>query len=411
MPPDRSMSLWLLLLGGSAAAAYAVYLRRRRSRSKPEVATTFENDAFRVAVVDFQEADAPRKFTDSLKKTGFAVITNHPVASGLITGVYDEWRDFMVRLHKDAALSAKYYHNLATQDGYFPMAVSEKAKGAKVKDLKHYYQLYFPRGKYPDEADVSGAARQLWSELTGLGKTLVGWIDDHLPDEIRRSIQEKIGEGRTLSECVSDERTMLRVLHYPGYADKDVEEGAVRAAAHEDINLITVLPAGSARGLQVKSNQTGEWHEVPLVEGSIIINIGDMMQSMSDGAYISTTHRVIKMAEPAAAAREGMLSRAASRIASPILSRRALGKSEAATNKQHGSDTAAPNGFATADRMSTPCFIHLKAKCPISSIHGSAEHFLMERLVTLGVKPPSALDEFLKANPGGRMAGWNPAEE
>ena len=121
-------------------------------------------------------------------------------------------RNFMVRLHEDTALSGKYYHNLATQDGYFPMAVSEKAKGAKVKDLKHYYQLYFPHGKYPAEADVSGAARQLWGELTGLGKTLVGWIDDHMPPEIKARIQEKIGEGRTLSECVSDERTCVSFL-------------------------------------------------------------------------------------------------------------------------------------------------------------------------------------------------------
>ena len=52
----------------------------------------------------------------------------------------------------------------------------------------------------------------------------------------------------------------------------------MRAAAHEDINLITVLPAGSARGLQLKSRQSGEWYEVPLVEGSIVINVGDMMQ-------------------------------------------------------------------------------------------------------------------------------------
>ena len=91
-------------------------------------------------------------------------------------------------------------------------------------------------------------------------------------------------------DCVSDERTMLRVLHYPGYASAEQEVGAVRAAAHEDINLITVLPAGSARGLQVQSNQSGEWVEVPLVEGSIVINIGDMMQEMSDGTHTWPTH-------------------------------------------------------------------------------------------------------------------------
>ena len=93
MPDRATTSLWMLLLGGSAAAAYAAYLRRRRSRSKLATrAATFEDNAtFSVAVVDFEEDGAARKFTDSLKKTGFAVLTNHPVPSELITGVYDEW--------------------------------------------------------------------------------------------------------------------------------------------------------------------------------------------------------------------------------------------------------------------------------------------------------------------------------
>ena len=154
------------------------------------------------------------------------MLTNHPVPSTLISSVYREWR-----LHGSPSENpdlSKYYHSPDVQDGYFPMAVSEKAKGATVKDLKHYFQLYFPHGKYPDEADVSGDARQLWTELTALGRTLVGWIDDHMPADVRRSIQQKIGEGRTLSECVSEQCTMLRVLHYPGYADAEVEAGAVR---------------------------------------------------------------------------------------------------------------------------------------------------------------------------------------
>ena len=131
-----------------------------------------------------------KKFTDSLKSTGFAVLTNHPVSNDLIQGVYSEWRDFMIALHKHAAtaqlppdgsasdnLAEKYYRSLETQDGYFPMAVSETAKGASVKDLKHYYQCYFPHGQYPRD-EVSGGAQRLWSELIALGRTLVTWIDE-----------------------------------------------------------------------------------------------------------------------------------------------------------------------------------------------------------------------------------------
>ena len=66
--------------------------------------------------------------------------------------------------------------------------------------------------------------------------------------------------------------------------------------------------------------------------------------------------------------------------------------------------------FASGDRMSTPCFIHLKEKCPMSAAYGSAEHYLKERLVTLGVLPREVLDAFLREYPGGVMPGWDAQE-
>ena len=94
---------------------------------------------------------------------------------------------------------------------------------------------------------------------------------------------------------------MLRILRYPAFAEvekdlgckmSEVRPGAVRAAAHEDINLITLLPAGSSRGLEVK-DMAGNWHEVPLCADSMIVNIGDMLQEMTNGEYKATTHRVV----------------------------------------------------------------------------------------------------------------------
>ena len=340
-----------------------------------DVMTDKPEDKFAVAVVDYNAADAAKKLTDSLKSTGFAVLTNSPVSDDLIQEVYSEWREFMIRLHGEATggapgnLAEKYKYDLATQNGYFPCAAAEQAKGATARDLKHYFQCYFPHGRYPSE--VTDKAEQLWKALTAVGTTLVSWIDDNMPTEIKATIEQKIGKGVTLSDCVSYDRTMMRILHYPGATGADEPPGAVRAAPHEDINLITVLPAGSSRGLQVKSNQSGEWYEVPLVPGSIVINVGDMMQEMSERAYISTTHRVIKMED----------------------------------------DGPASAAFGTGDRMSTPCFIHLKEKCPMSDTYGSAEHYLRARLVTLGVVPPSVLDDFLKEFPGGVIPGWDPKTE
>lgn len=356
--------------GVAAAILLAARYRRKRAHSQ------LMDDKFAVAVVDYTAADAAKKLTDSLKSTGFAVLTNSPVSDDLIQDVYSEWRQFMIRMHGEATnglpnnLAQQYKFDLARQDGYFPCAAAEQAKGAKARDLKHYYQCYFPHGRYPRE--VSDKAEQLWTALTAVGKTLVTWIDDNMPDEIKETIEQKIGKGAKLIDCVSDERTMMRILHYPGSLGANEPPGAVRAAAHEDINLITILPAGSSRGLQVKSNQSGEWYEVPLVPGSIVINVGDMMQEMSEHAYISTTHRVVKME----------------------------------------SDTPAAEGaFGTGDRMSTPCFIHLKEKCPMSDTYGSAEHYLKARLVTLGVLPSCVLDDFLTEFPGGVMPGWDPKTE
>lgn len=298
-------------------------------------------DDLEVQVVDVTLPGAPKQFTDSLKTTGFAVVTNHPLKGALIKSVYKEWNGFMKDLmldcsQKDPVLANRYKFDPVIQDGYFPMSTSETAKGAKVKDIKHYFQLYFPDGRYPEE--VSDDARNMAMQMQEFGKTLVQWIDDHMPESVRTKIHAKCG-GPLVNE-ISRERTMFRILHYPAYESSQQEVGAVRAAAHEDINLITVLPAGSARGLQLLNVKTGKWHEVPCIEGSIVINIGDMLQELSDGIYKSTTHRVIKM------------------------------------------DMDGSKG----DRMSTPCFIHAKADTPLSERYPTAEDYLFERLKELGVK-------------------------
>jgi isopenicillin N synthase-like dioxygenase len=86
-------------------------------------------------------------------------------------------------------------------------------------------------------------------------------------------------------------RTLLRILHYPPLTG-DEDPGAVRAAAHEDINLITVLPGSPEPGLQVK-DLDGNWHDVAADPGTLAINAGDMLQLATKGFYPSTTHRVV----------------------------------------------------------------------------------------------------------------------
>ena len=89
----------------------------------------------------------------------------------------------------------------------------------------------------------------------------------------------------------SCDHTLLRVLHYPPLSG-DEAPGAVRAAAHGDINLLTILPAATEPGLQVLG-QDKAWHDVPCDFGLLIVNIGDMLQEASGHYYPSTTHRVL----------------------------------------------------------------------------------------------------------------------
>ncbi|NMV12645.1 isopenicillin N synthase family oxygenase, partial [Vibrio parahaemolyticus] len=114
----------------------------------------------------------------------------------------------------------------------------------------------------------------------------LGWVEAYAP----KDVQEKFSIA--LSEMINNsDKTLLRVLHYPPMTGEE-EPGAIRAAAHEDINLLTVLPAANEPGLQVKSKE-GDWIDVPCDFGNLIINIGDMLQEASGGYFPSTTHRVI----------------------------------------------------------------------------------------------------------------------
>jgi isopenicillin N synthase-like dioxygenase len=252
-----------------------------------------------VKVVDMRDENAAEVFTQSLKDTGFGVLTNH----GLDINVYDEWREFF---KSGKASQEKYIQDQKTQDGYYSVKNAESAKGMNVKDLKQYFQLYFPDGRYPDE--VSDNAKKMFLQMLELGKILLQWIDDHMDEEVRAKVYSNLSKRHAGSEgapsianVVDSKQTMLRILRYPPFAEvehelsckiEDVRPGAVRAAAHEDINLITLLPAGSSRGLEVK-DMHGNWHEVPLCENSMIVNIGDMLQEMTNGEYKATTHRVV----------------------------------------------------------------------------------------------------------------------
>ena len=276
-----------------------------------------------VRKVNYEQENAPYEFTRSLRKTGFGVLTNHPIDKKLIDKVYKEWSEFFNSNHKN-----KYLFNSIDQDGYFPFQ-TENAKGHTIKDLKEFYHIYL-WGRYPKE--ISNATIILYNQLLELTSTLLDWIQNHTPENINSRF------SIPLYEMIQNSRTnLLRIIHYPPIIGNE-KKGAIRGAAHEDINLITVLVAGTQPGLQVQ-DRNGLWHDVSCDPGSLAINTGDMLQEASGGYYPSTTHQIINPG----------------------------------------------NKIANVSRYSMPLFLHPRDDVRLSKKY-TAREYLDERLMEIGLK-------------------------
>jgi isopenicillin N synthase-like dioxygenase len=230
-----------------------------------------------VKTVDYHSSDASADLAESLRNTGFAVLVNHPITPQRIEDIYSSWAAFFSDASKH-----DWLRDPVKQDGFFPFK-SEHAKGSPAKDLKEFYHVY-PWGRVPPQ--LEDITRSLYQDLNLLGIELLGWLDDALPDHLKQSL------SLPLAGMMQDsQQSLLRILHYPALAETP-EPDAIRAAAHEDINLITLLLAGSKPGLEAMDTE-GQWHSVPCDPGMITINNGDMLALATDGYYPSTTHRVI----------------------------------------------------------------------------------------------------------------------
>ena len=231
-----------------------------------------------LVAVDYRAPDAPERFVASLRDTGFGVLSNHPLEPDRIRGIYARWKEFF-----ESGPTADYLFDPERHDGFFPRAEAETAKGGTVRDIKEYFHFY-PWGRCPpalkDELDA------YHRDASALAATLLGWVETHTPPTVAARFAEPLS-----AMIEGSEGSLLRVLHYPPL-DDGVEPGAIRAAAHEDINLLTVLPAANEPGLQALA-RSGEWIDVPCDFGNLVINVGDMLQEASGGHYPSTTHRVV----------------------------------------------------------------------------------------------------------------------
>ena len=232
---------------------------------------------FEIKKIDVLSATAKKDFYTSLKNTGFAVIKNHSISENILDRFYNSWAKFFNSKEKE-----NFKFDPVKQDGFFPFR-SENAKNNDIKDLKEFFHVY-PKTDLPDF--LKEDTIKVYKELVSLGMELLRWLDESTPKNIKGLLSESL-----IGMMSNSERNLLRVLHYPPIESK-IEDGAIRAAAHEDINLITLLVSGSQPGLEAQDIK-GNWHKVPVDKGMITVNVGDMLQMASGGFYPSTSHRVI----------------------------------------------------------------------------------------------------------------------
>jgi isopenicillin N synthase-like dioxygenase len=276
-----------------------------------------------LVAVDYRAPNADVLFVESLHQTGFGVLKNHPIEQQTVADIYKNWQAFFKSDEKN-----QFAYDKAKHDGFFSTQVSETAKGFKKKDIKEYFH-YYPWGRCP--AALKAQAASYYQQANELASELLSWVEKYSPADVSAKYTQSLS-----SMVVNSEQTLLRILHYPPLTGSE-EPDAIRAAAHEDINLLTILPAANEPGLQVKG--TGDsWIDVPCDFGNLIVNIGDMLQEASGGYFPSTTHRVIN----------------------PV-----------------GSDQS-------KSRISLPLFLHPNPNVVLSDRH-TAKSYLQERLRELGV--------------------------
>jgi isopenicillin N synthase-like dioxygenase len=223
------------------------------------------------------------------REWGFAGIRGHGIAQSLIDDAYAVFAEFFALPE-----STKRKYHVAGGGGargYTPFGV-ETAKGATYSDLKEFWHIgrEIPRdSKYaevmqpnlwPEEVPrFREVGYNLYQALDQLGTQVLGALalDIGLPEDY---FVDKTDNGNSI----------LRPIHYPPITTPDIPN--VRAGAHEDINLITLLVGASAAGLEVLSRR-GEWVPFTADADTIVVNIGDMLQRMTNHVYPSTTHRVV----------------------------------------------------------------------------------------------------------------------
>ncbi|MFT3694193.1 MAG: 2-oxoglutarate and iron-dependent oxygenase domain-containing protein [Kofleriaceae bacterium] len=280
---------------------------------------------------------------ESLAEIGFFAVQHHGVSDALTRKAYEVARAFF---HQPHDVKARYHAaDRKGQRGYTGFG-TEHAKDSSAPDLKEFWQVGRP--DVPDDHPVHRLfGPNFWpTELPEFGPTLVELYRslDRLGSILLEAAAIHIGEPPDrFRSMATDSDTIVRVLYYPPV--KDAPLGAVRSAAHEDINLITLLSGATSEGLELL-RRDGSWMPVHTGLDTIVVDSGDMLQNVTNGLYKSTTHRVVNP------------------------------------------------GDASSERFSMPCFIHPRADVDLTPLPScgdpkypslTAGQYLAQRLKEIGL--------------------------
>ena len=226
---------------------------------------------------------------DSFKSFGFALVKDHGIDPELIARAWQLTAEFFAL--PEAEKRSYFIEGQGGARGYTPFG-TEIAKGAKLHDLKEFWHVgrdlpaghpladgSMPPNIWPRQPQAFRQTFEtLYAEFDRVGAIILSRIAIYL------------GLGASwFDPAIEDGNSILRLLHYPPTADDT--GGAIRAGAHEDINLITLLLGAEEAGLELLTKQ-GEWMGIFPPEGALVINIGDMLQRLTNHVLPSTTHRV-----------------------------------------------------------------------------------------------------------------------
>ena len=238
---------------------------------------------------DAQRQEFVNEIGEAFHKVGFVGVVNHGVPQEVVDGFYNRSKEFFslpVTKKRGYLLDG-----LAGQRGYTAFGI-EHAKHSQVADLKEFFQIgqyvdpgHARKAEYPDNVKVdevpefNNLSEQLYKAFEKSGGALLQAIALHL----------NLEEGY-FDNYISEGNSILRSIHYPPLTNEP--KSAIRSEQHEDINLITLLVGASAGGLQLL-NADNEWLDITPEENEIVINVGDMLQRLTNNYLKSTTHRVV----------------------------------------------------------------------------------------------------------------------